>query len=159
MSGVLFDALKVYFQEGGWSFEAVPERSLLRMAFQGRSGEWAFFAQAREEQSQLVFYSRVSIPIEERRRMAVAELLTRANYGIIVGNFEIDLRDGEVRYKTSLDIEGGSLTPTLVHNLVGTNVRMMDRYLPGIFAVALEDKDPLEALAEIERPQGPPGEA
>jgi len=159
MSDVLFKALKSYFEEGGWSFEAVPERSVLRMAFQGRNGEWAFFAQAREEQSQLVFYSRASIPIEERRRMAVAEFLTRANYGIILGNFEIDLRDGEIRYKTSVDIEGVELTPTLIHNLVGTNVRMMDRYLPGIFAVAQEGKDPLEALAEIERPRGPPGEA
>ncbi len=159
MSAPLFEQLKTYFQQGGWVFDIIPERAMIRMGFRGQSGEWAFFAQAREEQSQVVFYSRASLQVDVPRRLALAEFLTRSNYGVIIGNFEMDLKDGEVRFKTSMDIEGGELTPPMIHNLVGTNVRMMDRYLPGIFAVAQEGKDPIEALAEIERPHGPPGEA
>jgi hypothetical protein len=65
----------------------------------------------------------------------VADFLTRANYGLIVGNFEMDLNDGEVRYKTSIDVEGDELTPALLRNLAYTNVKTMDRYLPGLMSV------------------------
>ena len=155
----LFDVVKDYFEAGGWNFDVLPDRPVLRLGFRGERGEWVCFAQTREDQQQFVFYSRPTQQVPENRRSAVNEFITRANYGSIIGNFEIDLNDGEVRYKTSIDVEGGELTSQMVHNLVGTNVRMMDRYLGGLLSVALEEKDPFEALAEIERPHGPPGEA
>lgn len=39
---------------------------------------------------------------EESQRAAVAEYITRANYNLNVGNFEMDFSDGELRYKTTL---------------------------------------------------------
>jgi hypothetical protein len=65
----------------------------------------------------------------------VAEYLTRANYGLILGNFGLDYTDCEIRYKTSIDVEGDHLAPALIRNLVYTNVTMMDQYLPGILAI------------------------
>jgi hypothetical protein len=44
-----------------------------------------------------------------------------ANYDMIIGNFELDLRDGEVRYKTSIDFEGDRLSFAYINNLVYTN--------------------------------------
>ena len=69
------------------------------------------------------------------RMAAVAEFITRANYGLIIGNFELDFSDGEIRYKTSLDVEGDRLSQALIKQLVYTNVLTMDQYLPGILAV------------------------
>jgi hypothetical protein len=83
----------------------------------------------------------------------------RANYGMIVGNFEIDLDDGEVRYKTSVDVEGVTATRQLIQNLVAPNVITMDRYLPGLLSVAFGGKHPAEAIAEIEAHRTPIGEA
>ena len=42
----------------------------------------------------------------EEMRVPMAEFLTRANYGLRIGNFEMDFEDGEVRYKSSVDFEG-----------------------------------------------------
>ena len=63
--------------------------------------------------------------------IAIAELLTRANYGIRIGNFERDYSDGEIRDKSSLDFECQSLTPTLIRNSIYPAVQTMDYYLPG----------------------------
>jgi len=35
----------------------------------------------------------------------VNEFLTRANYGLNIGNFEMDFQDGEIRFKTAIDVE------------------------------------------------------
>ncbi|MDJ1171766.1 hypothetical protein PMG71_20260 [Roseofilum sp. BLCC_M154] len=37
----------------------------------------------------------------------MAEFLTKANYGMILGDFELDLTDGELRDKTSIGVLQG----------------------------------------------------
>lgn len=47
-------------------------------------------------------YSMISVfPLhaEEKARPAIAEFLTRANYEINLGCFDMDFEDGEIRYK------------------------------------------------------------
>ncbi len=76
----------------------------------------------------------------------MAQLLTRINYGLIIGNFEMDFSDGEVRYKTSADLRDVELIDGVFGRLVFANVRSMDRYTPAIHAMAAEGSDPDEAL-------------
>lgn len=80
----------------------------------------------------------------------MAEYLTRANYGLVLGNFEMDFRDGEVRYKTSIDVEGAEIVPGLIRNLVYANVITMDRYLPGLLSVIYGNLTPHEAITQVE---------
>jgi hypothetical protein len=80
-----------------------------------------------------------------------AQFLTRANYGMTMGNFELDFADGEIRYKTSIDVEGASLTFPQIKGLIYTNVTMMDEYLPGIMSVIYSDVSPEDAIAQIEK--------
>ena len=76
--------------------------------------------------------------------------LTRANYGLLIGNFEMDYNDGEVRYKTSIDVEGDRLSKALVKRLVYDNLAVMDRYLPGVLSVIYGGASPTEAIAQVE---------
>jgi hypothetical protein len=80
----------------------------------------------------------------------VAEFITRTNYGLRIGNFEMDFQDGEVRYKSSLDFEGSTLTPEWIQHAVYPAVQTMDRYLPALMKVIDGSLSPLEAVEEIE---------
>jgi hypothetical protein len=139
-----------FFTEDDWKFTKLPGKSVLQLPFQGKNGRWNCYAQAREENKQFVFYSLCPVTAPEDKRQAIAEFLTRANYGMMIGNFELDLNDGEIRYKTSIDIAGDSLSFTLIKNLVYTNVTMMDEYLPGIMSVIHGDASPKQAITNIE---------
>lgn len=66
------------------------------------------------------------------------------------GNFEMDFEDGEIRYKTSIDVEGESLSFALIKKLVYANVTMMDEYLPGIIAAIKSNVSAKDAIAQIE---------
>jgi len=148
--GAILDTAIAFFQEDSWPFQQLEGQPILQIGFQGDNGQWTCFAMAREEQAQFAFYSVCAAKVPEAKRPALAEFLTRANYGLIVGNFELDWRDGEVRYKTSLDVEGDRLTPALVKQMAYANVVTMDRYLPGIMRVIYGDVSPAQALAEID---------
>jgi hypothetical protein len=108
------------------------------------------FARIMVEIEQFLFYAIAPVKAPEATRPAVAEFITRANYGMRIGNFEMDFSDGEVRYKSSLDFEQEVLTPQLIKNAIYPAVQTMDRYLPGLMRVIYGDQPPIEAIAEIE---------
>jgi hypothetical protein len=141
-----------FFTEDDWTFTKLQGQPVLQMAYRGDNGSWNCFAQARESQTQFVFYSIYPTQAPADQRIAMAELITRANYGLTIGNFEMDFNDGEIRYKTSIDVEGDILTTELIKQLVYANVTMMDQYFPGILAVIEEKTSPMEAIAQIENP-------
>jgi hypothetical protein len=149
-NGQIFEEMVNFFKEDDWPFVQIEGKPILQMLFQGENGKWTCYARARVEQEQFIFYSVCPVNAPENKRLAVAEFLTRANSGMIIGNFELDFADGEIRYKTSIDVEGNSLSSALIKRLVYANVTMMDEYLPGIMSVIYADVSPVQAIAQIE---------
>jgi hypothetical protein len=148
--GRIYDALVRYFEEDEWAFSPLQDRPLIIVTASGEHGMYTCYAQAREEHQQVVFYSLYAVKAREEKRMAAMEYITRANYGLVVGNFEMDLSDGEVRYKTSLDVEGEELTSGLIRLLVASNLATSDHYLPGYMLVLYGNLSAEQAIAEIE---------
>ncbi|MCL6581865.1 MAG: YbjN domain-containing protein [Firmicutes bacterium] len=144
-------AVANFFRSIDLKFQIEEEKSLIHMGFSVKPGSWTAVADVKEDRGIFLFYSIASFKVPEAARLAVAEFLTRANYGIILGNFELDLGDGEVRYKTSINVgENGTLTADLIRPVVMANFFTMDRYLPGIMAVAFGNRPPAEAIRDIE---------
>ena len=54
---------------------------------------------------------------------------------MIIGNLELDYSDGEIRYKTSVDIEDVEVVEPLIRHLIYANVLTMDKYFPGLMRV------------------------
>lgn len=104
MAGLL-EVVKTWLTEDEWPFMQPEGTTIFRTAYRGKNGSFNCSAHLREDQSLLFFYSVCPVNIPEDRRPAVAEYITRANYGLYVGNFEMDYTDGEVRYKSSIDVE------------------------------------------------------
>lgn len=148
----MFDTMQQFFRDDDWRFETIEGKTILKMGFKGENGTWRCFAQVREEQRQFLFYSILENNCPEHARPKMAEFITRANYGLITGNFEMDYSDGEVRFKTSLDVKDNEdkFVPGLIKRLVYLNVLMTDKYLPGIMGVMYGVLSPTEAIAKVE---------
>jgi hypothetical protein len=148
--GQLFEAVVDYLTEDDWKFNVVKDDTALMLSFRGEAGSWQCFATVDEEKQWFTFYSILPSNVPEEKRVEIAEFVTRANYGLVIGNFEMDYADGEVRYKTSVDVEGGELSPKMIENLMRANLMTMDRYFAGVMGVLYGDRDPAEAIAEME---------
>lgn len=146
----LLQTVMAFFAEDDWQFTKIQGEPLLHLVFQGENGQWNCYAKVREEQQQLIIYSICPIVAPESARSAIAEFLTRANFGIVIGNFELNFDSGEIRYKTSIDVEGDDLSSSLIHPLVYTNIMTMDQYLPGIRAIIENQLPPQVAIAQVE---------
>lgn len=146
----LFEVAVQFFQENDWNFmEIVPEK-VLKMGISGNSGEFTCYAIADEELQIFTFVTHCPIKVPDNQRLPVAEFLTRANYGIKVGHFEMDFEDGQIGYKTSIFVKGDRLTAALVENLVDINVFTIDDYFPGIMQVMYGGVSPEIAIKAVE---------
>ena len=139
-----------FLTQEGWSYQRLGESLILHSRFQSNHGEWTCFAHCRPEFDQYLFYSVAPVRAPAVLRPAVAEYLTRANWGLILGNFELDYGDGEVRFKSSIQLNGAPLCAEILHPLVYGNVLAMDKYLPGLQAVIALAQTPSEAIQAIE---------
>jgi hypothetical protein len=146
----IFQTMVNFFTEDDWSYAKIQGEPALYLAFEGDNGSWNCYAKAREDEEQFVFYSICPIKVPKVKRRTLGEFIARANYGMMIGNFELDFTDGEIRYKTSIDVEGDKLSFALIKRLVYANVTMMDEYLPGIKLVLESGMSPEEAIAQIE---------
>lgn len=148
--GRVLEAIRTFFDADSWPYKQLEEQLVFKTGFNGDNAEFNCYAQDREALEQFVFYSVFPVKVPEDKRTAAAEFITRANYGLIIGNFEFDYEDGEVRYKTSADLEGVPEIQPMMKGLIYSNVLTMDKYFPGLMRVIYGGISAQEALAEVE---------
>ena len=148
--GALFDMVKTFLESDDWQFKQEDDRLL--MNFGGKNGEWPCMAYVRESAGQVLFYSLAPVDVELKHYADVLEFIARANFGMFVGNFELDVDSGTLQFRTSIDIEDDEdkLTPHMLKSLLYQNVLTMDKYLPGLQAVLAGRSSAAEAIADAE---------
>ena len=134
-SGPLLEELKRVFAENGWPFAEVRGAPVLLTELSGPHGRWSFYAQVVDDQDLILLYSICPRRVPEGRREDVAQFLTRTNYGLAAGNFELDFEDGEIRYKTAVHLQGDELDRLVLKRLVRANGVAMETYLPEIESI------------------------
>lgn len=81
----------------------------------------------------------------------VVEFITRVNYNLVIGGFEMDYENGKVRYHMSVPMSAlREERDDLLPRTLFLPVEMLDRYAKGLAEVILGLKAPLEAIAECE---------
>lgn len=112
-----------------------------------------------EGETGFVVYSIFPIKTPEAKRPAVAEFITRANYCLLNGNFEMDYDDGEVRYKVMTRCGNIEYDPDSMEVIVDCGFSMLNRYGEDLLSVIYGNVDPAEAVKHAERDRGAPSGA
>jgi hypothetical protein len=151
MAGI-FSKLIDYMESAGWKYEILEGQTIVRFNFKASSGRLLCYGEVDEAKHWLLFYTYMPVNVPSDRIVDMAEFIVRANRGMRIGNFEFDFEDGEIRYKTSIDSEGGELTDKMIDNLLRANLSTINRYFPGIMELIYGGKSAIEAIAKIEAP-------
>jgi hypothetical protein len=118
----------------------------------GKAGTYKIYVEVKEAQSRVIVYTESPVKCPAHRLSLAAEYLMRVNFSLILGNFEIDWRDGEVRYRQGVDMEGSVLSVGMVRQLVMIPSSTMDRFFPGLMDVIYGGRPPIEAYNEARNP-------
>lgn len=158
MADTFADRMLRHLHESGFGSELDPssEPDDLRLVLDppGEPWPWALLLVLRNETQQMVFYTARPDDVPEERLGAVVAAITRANYGLVAGNFELDLTDGELRFKIGAELEGTTFSDADLGALVERHgailVATLQRYLGPIEDV-IDGADPAEAIGAAEQ--------
>ena len=131
----MFKSLKKYIKAQDWRADIDEETKEIVFSIRGENGQFMCIAFVVEGETIFSFYSVCGVFVPESKRSLFAEFLTRVNYGRIIGNFEMDFDDGEVRYKTSFDYQDVNVNSTVIDNLINANIVSMDKAIPSIMGL------------------------
>lgn len=81
----------------------------------------------------------------------IAEFLCRANYGLKNGCFEFDFRNGDIRFRSSIDCEEVMPSTEVIKNSIYCTAAMFERYAPGIIDIIFSGCIAKEAIRKCEK--------
>ncbi|MDE6035465.1 MAG: YbjN domain-containing protein [Ruminococcus sp.] len=131
-----------------WNFEFNREKGVFRFDLNIKSKIKNLFYIIKVNEDDFVIYaiSPVSSDVDDADIMAeMAEFLTRANYGLRCGNFEMDYDDGEIRYRVYVDCEDNLPGSTVIMNGIVIASATFQRYANGITGIIFGGMDAEEA--------------
>lgn len=147
------NAINRFLTDGDWHFSFDEERGVFKfnLSLKGVIKELHYLLIVREDGVLLYAISPLSADAENPEVLAdTAEFITRANYGLNIGNFELDYRDGEVRYKVYLSCNGVLPTDDMIEESIFVTASTFRRYSSGLAAVLFSMSDPKSAIEKCE---------
>ena len=135
-----------FFNKQGWGYRQDLDKPVIHTGFSGDNGQWQCVAVAGPQDKHLLFLSLLPGKAAANRRAACAELLTRINFCLALGSFEMDFEDGEIRFRTSIPSASEDVSPEMVEHLVFFNLSTVDRFFGAVMKVIYAEVAPMAAL-------------
>jgi hypothetical protein len=143
----LFERVCDYLTEKEWAYSTHGEHQCLSFGLRLHDGNVRVVAETvqGDEWSRALVYCTYPTFVPELRRAAVAEAIARINYTVIFGNFEMDLRDGEVRVRTFVESDL-FLGEDMIDRAFRTALDLANQYQAAIMAIAYGNASPSDVL-------------
>lgn len=142
-----FDVLVNHFEANHFTFHTDPQSKLLQLFISGDCAIYNCRLQLTHDDD--LIQVRVHYPVAARDRKIrplVAEVIARANHGLAVGAFDIDVDTGEMSFHAGQVIRGGELEDEIIGKVFSTAVSTVDRYFSAIMRVMFAGHTPADAV-------------
>jgi hypothetical protein len=107
-------------------------------------------ADVRIDTERFLYYLNFRDRAPGKYRNQTMEFITRANFDLVTGNFELNLDTGRVRFKSSIDFTESELSETLIRNAILSAMDAVERYADALVAVMSGEKKATQAIKDIE---------
>jgi len=143
----LIDQAIAIFTANGIQFTRLGE-DCLRATFEARHASHEVFVETHDEFNSFGVYIYPPTKIPGKSLPRIMEYITRINYGVRLGHFELDLDEGVLRFAHSTDVEGSHITPPMLLNVLYFGLSVMDDYYPGLMRILFSGVSPKKAYEE-----------
>jgi len=148
--GALTDIVKKYFEANQWEYEQSPENEGMFLAgVETDSADFDVLVVAEDQDNQLTCFCICPDEVPEDRRSEVAEYIIRVNNNLMIGVFDMDFDDGDVRVRSSINFADMQPTTDAVALLLHGAISSADIYYPGLQAVLDDEAAPEDALEDV----------
>jgi hypothetical protein len=136
----------VVFDNFKWRWQLIGTQCVCS-AVRGEHASYGVCFRAGDDPPALYCTVELPMPVPENQRARAVDYLNRVNWVLHFGNFELDPRDGQMRFRAMIDVTGATMVPELVGRTVASALSLCERYFPGLMGVVFGGVEPADALA------------
>lgn len=143
----MIDDVRNYLDENDWNYEYDAGMQLIRTGVSIKGKLQSVRMLIRFTEDGYSSFATIQMHADENTRPAIAEYITRINYGAKNGNFEMDYSDGEIRYKVYTNYKGmDSLPKDIIEDSIVIPAMMFNRFGDGMAALLFGFSTPEEEV-------------
>ena len=145
------DQVRKYLDEDDWKYDYDANKHIIRLGAATRSKLRSIHYGIRFNEGGYTVYGIAPMNADEDTRSSVMEYITRVNFNLRNGNFELDLSDGEVRYKCYVPTKDLDEIPQIIieESLI-VPILMYNTYGDGLAALIMGFSDPVTEIEKVE---------
>ena len=151
----IVDYLKQYFDNKEWHYTYYRPKSSdsqqshhLSLRMRNKQIDCGYLFRVQENNSLLAVYGILPFLIPESHQSAAMLLITQINYDMLIGNLEMDINDGEIRYKNAIDVESVGIDDHITEHLL-QSVIAMTTVTYEIFSDLINTEEPAEDMPTL----------
>lgn len=143
-------AIEQYLKDDEWHYTFDEEREIIRCGInlKNRLKECRIIADI--DENKYLTLALINLNCDEEHRDELAKFLTMVNYGLLIGNFEMDYNDGEVRYKVATNCKDCIPSQAVVEDSMMLPAVMFEQYGDAIVDVMFGVKTAEQAYKDAE---------
>lgn len=148
--------INTFLKEDAWKYIFDDNSGIFRFSLNlhGRIKSISYYIVIKEDGYIVYAVSPIGVDKNDLNSMTrMAEFICRANYGLKNGNFEMDFRDGELRYKVFVDCTGINPSNDIIKTSIYSPALMFERYGGGITDVIFSDISVESSINKCENSQ------
>ena len=146
----IFNRVIEYLDSQKWKYNIRGDREFIEfnMGLKGKINSCRMVVLVSEKEVQSIAFA--PLKASQDAFASTIEFITRANYGLKVGKFEFDYRDGEVRYQACLPCREGIPSVAEMEFIVDLSMLMLQRYGDGLVKNIMGFGNPEADIRQIE---------
>ncbi len=151
----IVDCLKQYFSDKQWHYTHYRPKTNdsqqshhLSLRMRHKQVNCGYLFRVQEKNKLLAVYGILPFLIPESHQNAALLLITQINYDMLIGNLEMDINDGEIRYKNAIDVEAVGIDNDIIEHLL-QSVVAMTTVANELFDNLINNQDPAEDMQTL----------
>ncbi len=151
----IIDSLKAYLHNQHWHYTYYRPRTHdsqqshhLSLRMRNKDLECGYLFRVQEDNALLAVYGILPFLIPQSHQSAAMLLMTQINYDMLIGNLEMDVSDGEIRYKHAIDVEAVGLDDAIIEHLL-QSVVVMTTVAYELFSDLINTEEPSEDMPSL----------
>ncbi len=145
----VYELFKKHLTEHDFHFESHDDDMVITLTVHGQDLPQPTIIDVDDDRKVIRILSPIPSHIPEDKRVDAAVAVSVANYGIVNGSFDFDMRDGEIRYRVAQSYMGVEVTEELIRYLLAVVFKTTDSYNDRFFMLG-KGMITLEKFIELE---------
>jgi hypothetical protein len=147
---LMTELLLTFFEKNSIKFLKQNDRNEYQIRIVYAESAWNCFIYLIESTNQIMVANIYPEIIPVNKRSLIGEYITRANDGLVSGNFALNLDEGDLYFKITEHLNSTESFDVQLSSMIQVSVETFEKYIPGIISILSGRIEISQLILEIE---------